>query len=183
LSRSPRCPRKTKTLPHNGLLANAFCSRALRPVGPLRMSVVPAASQTRVPSDMPLATSLIAATRRRAHTPRPHRARRSRSAASHPRRKRAAERCFDLRPQRCVPLTEVAHFWQDAHRHKRRVRGPAGNAQRELRRYIEFPLPQIAFRWYKLLGCTPCSRAIATNDAPSRSVSSTIRRFSFGDEL
>jgi len=57
-TRSPCRPRKTKACPQNGLLASAFCTRALRPVNPFRVSVTPAASQTRVP----LATTLIGAT-------------------------------------------------------------------------------------------------------------------------
>jgi hypothetical protein len=46
--KSPRRPRNTKTWPQNGLAASAVCTMAARPSKPLRMSVWPATSHTRV---------------------------------------------------------------------------------------------------------------------------------------
>ena len=48
--RSPRLPRNTNTWPENGFSVSVVCTSAARPSIPLRISVTPAASHTRVPA-------------------------------------------------------------------------------------------------------------------------------------
>ncbi len=54
LMMSPRRPRKTNTWPPNGSCSKTSCATTARPSKPLRMSVWPAASQTRVPAGKPI---------------------------------------------------------------------------------------------------------------------------------
>ncbi len=108
LSKSPRRPRKTKICPQNGLLASACCTRALKPVKPLRMSVTPAASQIRVRLVVLVATTPIAATRLPERRSVRHPEGRFRSAASHPRQASVARYSRRLTAYQAV----VAHVPQ-----------------------------------------------------------------------
>ena len=54
LTRSPRRPRNTNTCPLNESSYSAVWTLAARPLKPERMSVVPAASLTRVPAGRPI---------------------------------------------------------------------------------------------------------------------------------
>lgn len=49
-SQAPRRPRNTKSCPEYGFSLSVVCANAARPSMPLRMSVTPAASHTRVPA-------------------------------------------------------------------------------------------------------------------------------------
>ena len=53
VARSPRRPRKQNTCPENGSCPSTVCACAARLSNPLRMSVAPAASDTRVPAARP----------------------------------------------------------------------------------------------------------------------------------
>lgn len=81
-----------------------------------------------------------------------------------------------------IALRRLKHR-RDGHGQERRARCAGAIARARSRGAggscaFSFPARYSTFQWHRLVGCTPCSRATARIDAPSRSVSSTMRRFS-----